>query len=98
MLIVKIIGKILLVPFIVILSTVVTIGSAVGKIGMSVIGILNLILVVAGIASVFNLGNWSMVKQMIVFFVVENVVLVFIELSYMGIEATRDRMVELMGR
>ena len=93
MLIIRMIGKIVSLPLIVLLGTFVTIAGVFDKLGGFVVGVFNLAI---GIAVIYCLAtkNWHMVQQGVIFFVAENVIYAIAGIIVGGAASLKER---LMG-
>lgn len=97
MMIVKIIGKIVAVPAIIMITALLGVASAFEKISSFFIGIFNLVIILGAIAAVCVTGSWDMARMMFIFLVAENVVIAVIGFGIGMIAIMRDKLMEFMA-
>ena len=97
MMIVKVIGKIVAVPAIIMITALLGVASAFEKISNFFIGIFNLVIILGAIAAVCVTGSWDMAKTMFMFLVVENVIIAIIGFGMGMIAILRDKLMEFMA-
>ena len=97
MMIVKIIGKIVAIPAIIMITALLGVASAFEKISSFFIGIFNLVIILGAIAAVFVTGSWEMAKTMFIFLVAENVVIAIIGFAIGWVAIMRDKLMEFMA-
>lgn len=97
MTIVKIIGKIVAIPVIIMITALLGVASAFEKISSFFIGIFNLVIILGAIAAVFVTGSWDMAKTMFIFLVAENVVVAIIGFVIGTVAIMRDKLMEFMA-
>ena len=97
MMIVKIIGKIVAIPAIIMITALLGVASAFEKISSFFIGIFNLVIILGAIAAVIVTGTWDMAKEMFIFLVAENVVLAIIGFGIGWVAIMRDKLMEFMA-
>lgn len=97
MMIVKIIGKIVAIPVIIMITALLGVASAFEKISSFFIGIFNLVIILGAIAAVFVTGSWEMAKTMFIFLLVENVVIAIIGFAIGWVAIMRDKLMEFMA-
>lgn len=97
MMIVKIIGKIVAVPAIIMITALLGVASAFEKISSFFIGISNLVIILGAIAAVCVTGSWDMAKAMFIFLVAENVIIAILGFGMGMIAIMRDKLMEFMA-
>ena len=96
MMIVKIIGKIVAIPVIIMITALLGVASAFEKISSFFIGIFNLVIILGAIAAVFVTVSWEMAKTVFIFLVAENVVIAIIGFVIGWVTIMRDKLMEFM--
>ena len=91
MFVIKLIGKIIALPIIIVLGTIVTIASVCDKIGTFFLGLLNLAIGAAVLYCLIR-QDWYMVKQGIIFFVGENVLYAIFGLAVGSINDLKQKL------
>ena len=97
MMIVKIIGKIVAIPVIIMITALLGVATAFEKISSFFIGVFNLVIILGAIAAVFVTGSWDMAKTMFIFLVAENVVIAIIGFTIGWVAIMRDKLMEFMA-
>lgn len=97
MMIVKIIGKIVAIPVIIMITALLGVASAFEKISSFFIGIFNLVIILGAIAAVFVTGSWDMAKTMFIFLVAENVVVAIVGFGIGMVAIIRDKLMDFMA-
>lgn len=97
MMIVRIIGKIVAIPVIIMITALLGVASVFEKISSFFIGIFNLVIILGAFAAVFVTGSWDMAKTMFIFLVAENVVIAIIGFIIGWVAIMRDKLMEFMA-
>lgn len=89
---VKLVAKVLVLPVILFLGFIILTYNTVEGIARFLLGILNIIIVVGVIAGYCNTGSWDLVKQGLIFFAIESVVLGVPQLCANGVRSLHERL------
>lgn len=89
---VKLVAKVLVVPVILFLGFIILTYNTVEGIVRFILGILNIIIVVGVIAAYCDTGSWDLVRQGLIFFAIESVVLGVPKLCACGVRSLHERL------
>lgn len=94
MMIVKILGKIVVAPLVILITALLGILSTFGKIGGFFLGLFNLVIIFGAICAICATGSWDLPKQAFIFLVVENIIIAIAGFGIAWVAIVRDK---LMG-
>ena len=89
---VKLVAKVLVLPVILLLGFIILTYNTVEGVARFILGILNIIIVVGVIAAYCNTGSLDLVKQGLIFFAIESVVLGVPQLFASGVRNLHERL------
>ena len=88
----KLMAKVLVLPVILLLGFIILTYNTVEGVARFILGILNIIIVVGVIAAYCNTGSWDLVKQGLIFFAIESVVLGVPQMCASGVRSLHERL------
>lgn len=88
----KLVAKLLVIPLILVLGFILLVYNTVEGIVSFLVGILNVIIVVGVVAAYFNTGSWDLVKQGLIFFAIESVLIGVPQLCAGGVCYLHERL------